>query len=176
MTNVIYKVQLAGVPGFGTDPNSVLRGINDAGVAVGNGSVGAFVYNINGAATTISFPGSNETEAKGINSAGTIVGWYVDANNVQHGFFDSGGSYVTLDDPHGTDTTPAAVNGNGFVVGSVFDAGHFQGFVWTAQLGFLEVGNSSGDTATFLKASTTSTWTTLWWWDFQYPAEERIMD
>jgi probable HAF family extracellular repeat protein len=35
---------------------------------------------------TIDFPGSTGTRAIGINNAGQIVGDYVDANGVRHGF------------------------------------------------------------------------------------------
>ena len=36
--------------------------------------------------TTFDLPGASDTEAHGINNAGQIVGWYLDADNTTHSF------------------------------------------------------------------------------------------
>jgi len=75
-------------------------GINNAGQIVGDyidlsGQVHGFLYPggsfsaidvPSAATTTIDIPGAKFTRALGINDAGQIVGDYVDANNVYHGF------------------------------------------------------------------------------------------
>jgi probable HAF family extracellular repeat protein len=47
--------------------------------------------------TTFKVPGSTATFPYAINSSGQIVGNYLDANGVPHGFLLSGGAYTTFD-------------------------------------------------------------------------------
>jgi len=67
------------------------------------------------------------TGAFGINALGQIVGEFVDANNVQHGFLFSGGRFTTLDDPN-AGTGPflfdqaVSINAGGQIVGAYTDA------------------------------------------------------
>lgn len=66
-----------------------------------------------------------------INQWGAIVGTYLDANNVYHGFIRSpGGRYATIDAPC-ADTTPQAYNGT--VAESINDFGEVTGFCIDAQ-------------------------------------------
>ncbi|HTU42127.1 MAG TPA: hypothetical protein VMF10_10470, partial [Candidatus Aquilonibacter sp.] len=39
-----------------------------------------------GVFTTVMFPASTETTVNGLNNAGTLVGYYLDASGVAHGF------------------------------------------------------------------------------------------
>src|SRR5262249_50703778 len=59
--------------------------------------------------------------ASGINNAGQVVGFSVDANNVSHGFLLTHGQYTTLDDPNaGTGifsfTAAGGINNRGQIV------------------------------------------------------------
>jgi probable HAF family extracellular repeat protein len=75
---------------FGTF-TTVPHGINESAQIVGysymypDGMHHAFLMT-DGVFTTFDVPGASMTEAYGINNAGDIVGTYVDANGVQHGF------------------------------------------------------------------------------------------
>jgi hypothetical protein len=46
---------------------------------------------------------AGNTEAFVINEKGAVVGFYLDAGFVNHGFLDVGGVFTTIDDP---DSTP----------------------------------------------------------------------
>jgi uncharacterized membrane protein len=64
-------------------------GINDNGEIVENARVnGANVafFLLGSTFNTLAFPGATSTFAEGVNNAGDIVGYYIDTNNVQHGF------------------------------------------------------------------------------------------
>ena len=75
----------------------------------------------------------NGTFASGINNGGAITGYYVDTNNVYHGFLRSHeGSFTTFEAP-GADTTagsfngtvPNSINNSGAITGSYTDANSF---------------------------------------------------
>jgi probable HAF family extracellular repeat protein len=67
----------------------------------------------------------------GINSSGKIVGLFVDANSVTHGYLLSGGQYTTIDDPNGVGFSETfGINASGKIVGAYSDAsGLFHGFL-----------------------------------------------
>ena len=130
----------------GTDnPNgdTFADGINNEGLVVGsynpdatnaNGYHG-FVYDsVHGTFTDISDPlGVKGTFASAINDHGQVVGWYVDANGVDHGFIESGGIYTTIDDPLGVKgTVVTGINNSDQIVGYTVDAnGNDHGFETT---------------------------------------------
>jgi hypothetical protein len=59
------------------------------------------------------------TSLQGINKWNTIVGWYLDGGENQHGFKrSSNGSFVTLDFPRATTTLANGINDNGMIVGT----------------------------------------------------------
>src|SRR5207245_7320496 len=62
-------------------------------------------------------PGAITTEAFGINTAGDIVGFYVDTNFIFHGFLFSGGTYTTIDYTDGTTAYLFGINDLGQIVG-----------------------------------------------------------
>jgi hypothetical protein len=71
-------------------------------------------------------------QATGINDAGNVCGFYVDANNLMHGFLLVGGTFTTLNFPGTTGTTAAfGLNNDGKVVGSYSDSSGSHGFVYT---------------------------------------------
>src|SRR5256885_1467442 len=67
---------------------------------------------------TLDAPGFAQTAANGINDAGQIVGYVVDADGVHHAFLLSGGSYTTFDVPGSTQTYATGINNAGQLVGS----------------------------------------------------------
>lgn len=70
-----------------------------------------------GTYTTIDFPSANSTVAEGIDTAGDIVGYFVDSSNSVHGFLLSDGVYIQLDAPGANETTAMGINDNGQIVG-----------------------------------------------------------
>ena len=59
---------------------------------------------------TIDFPGPLSTDALGIDSAGQIVGRYVDANSTVHGFLQDKGAFTTIDPPGSIFTQAIGIN------------------------------------------------------------------
>jgi hypothetical protein len=115
-----YSINLFGeVAGFFTDDTAHCHG---------------FIRSPNGAFTQIDAPDAgtgpfpqgtfvSEITPMGINPEGATIGFYVDANSVQHGFVRSSGGKITEFDPAGsTFTTPNAIDLLGNVVGFYFDA------------------------------------------------------
>ncbi len=80
----------------------------------------------------INVPNSVETQATGINARGDIVGSYIDADGVHHGFLLRKGVFTTIDVPRAAETWAArGINARGDIVGN-FDEPHY-----IAQHGFL---------------------------------------
>ena len=87
-----------------------------------------FLYN-GSTYTTLDYPGSSQTFARGI-SGGNIVGSFDDSAGA-HGFLYNGTSYTSLDDPLGTQGTFAYGISGGNIVGYFNDsAGTFHGFLY----------------------------------------------
>jgi probable HAF family extracellular repeat protein len=63
-------------------------------------------------------PGAVATFLLGINNLGQIVGRYMDASQVQHGFLLSHGVYTTVDFPGQTGNELYAINDRGQIVGN----------------------------------------------------------
>jgi hypothetical protein len=112
-------------PGAGTGPGQGTQGngINPAGAITGfyldaNNVFHGFLRTPNGAITGFDAPGAGSTagsfqgtQAYSINPEGTIVGLYLDANNVYHGFLRArDGNFTTYEAP-GADTTANSFNG-----------------------------------------------------------------
>ncbi|HEY7096141.1 MAG TPA: hypothetical protein VH437_05415 [Terriglobales bacterium] len=70
-----------------------------------------------GTYTQIDYPGAVQTYAAGINSAGDVVGMYLDSTPMQHGFLLRGGTFITIDDPNGGWTFLMGMNDKGKIVG-----------------------------------------------------------
>jgi hypothetical protein len=65
----------------------------------------------------------SEFTPAGINPAGAITGFYVDASSVQHGFVRASGGKITEFDPSGSIfTNPNAIDETGAITGFYFDA------------------------------------------------------
>src|SRR5205085_4723489 len=71
-----------------------------------------------GTYTLFDVPGSLATYATGINSAGDVVGYYVDSSGNFNGFVLSAGSYTTITYPGATVTHLFGINDNNQIVGT----------------------------------------------------------
>ena len=84
------------------DQFTQLLGINDALQIAGyhnfNQNSG-FTLQLPNSFTTENYPNSMMTQVIGINNTGTTDGFYVDNNNVTHGFTNTNGKYATVDYP-----------------------------------------------------------------------------
>jgi probable HAF family extracellular repeat protein len=78
-------------------------------------------------------PGRGANEATGINTSGQIVGIYLDASGVQHGFLDNAGVVTNIDDPAALpqQTTPLDLNDGGEIVGEYEDSALVIHGFWT---------------------------------------------
>lgn len=82
--------------------------------------------------TTIDAPGSVNTYVSGINSDGTIVGYYTDSSSNNHSFLKTSGiaGYTTFSFPGASGTTfVSGINDSGKVAGSYSDSSVFHGFL-----------------------------------------------
>lgn len=75
----------------------------------------------------IDFPDAVSTEPMGINARGAIVGRYVDADGVPHGFLYENGEFTSIDVPGALMTLGArAINARGDIFGSFHDRNDVQ--------------------------------------------------
>lgn len=71
--------------------------------------------------TTLDVPGANETEARGVNNNGVVVGAFQTGSGdftTFHGFIFQNGSFTTLDFPSAPQTFVNGISSSGVVVGS----------------------------------------------------------
>jgi hypothetical protein len=98
-----------------------------------------FVRDPNGTLTTLDAPGAGEglrppvmahpelrsgqgTVASRVNDRGTIIGYFIDAKNVEHGFQrDKHGSFIPFDVPGSGGTVPESINDSDEVAGTYDD-------------------------------------------------------
>ena len=106
-------------------PFTIAKGINNKGQIIGefggfsNNSLGeqGFLYS-NGVMTTINYPGSFNTDLRGINDAGQIVGRYWDnASGREHSFIYFNGVFTTIDFPGAIASNFERINNLGLIVG-----------------------------------------------------------
>jgi probable HAF family extracellular repeat protein len=67
--------------------------------------------------TIVNPPGSDYSEAWGINRSGEIVGDYIESDGITRGFLYKGGVYTTVEYPGAAVTALADINSEGIVVG-----------------------------------------------------------
>lgn len=125
----ITPVTQSGAQLFGT-----AQGINLSGVFVGayhpSGSptnqTSGF-YGLNSQYTSdLTLPfATRETEPRGLNTGGEVVGWYIVPGDISRGFMLSSGAVTTINypDPTETGTDLEGVNDQGYIAGQWFDAG-----------------------------------------------------
>ena len=113
-----YSFQAISAPGAASTNTG---GMNNQGDIVGNydpfggGTSHGYVYHA-GTFSDIYYSGSHYTTPEGINSAGTIAGFY-ETQSVYHGFLYSSGNYSTFDYPGGHTTLLFGINNLGDLIG-----------------------------------------------------------
>jgi hypothetical protein len=114
--------------------------INDGGVVVGNcvnsqnaslvftWSKGKFTY-------FTPPPAMTYVQATGINSAGVVAGWYIDASGFDHGFVLDGSTFTTVDNPASGayNTQINGINKAGKLVGTYYAPAGQTSFIATPQ-------------------------------------------
>lgn len=73
--------------------------------------------------TQIDFTGASITGVSGINNRGQMVGFFLDAGSVKHGFLLDDGAFTPIDPPGATVTEANGINDRGQIVGAFVDAG-----------------------------------------------------
>lgn len=81
--------------------------------------------------TKFDAPGGASTRPQGINSAGTITGFYNDSSSISHGFMrGADGTFTEFDAPGATGTAPLSINSSGTLTGIYVDRkGVIHGFL-----------------------------------------------
>jgi probable HAF family extracellular repeat protein len=78
----------------------------------------------------LTIPGAAQTSANGINDSGQIVGQFIDANGVAHGFACDGNSFCQLDYPGSAGTSLLGINNLGQIVGMFTTLAATYGFLY----------------------------------------------
>jgi uncharacterized membrane protein len=92
-----------------------------------------YVYDETGGVfEVLTIPGAvGGAQATGINNSQQVVGFYIDAAGVNHGFWLNFGTFQKLDFPGSTFTQALGINNTGLIVGAYMDkAGASHGFVY----------------------------------------------
>jgi len=79
--------------------------------------------------TTFDYPGAIFTDGVGINRAGDIVGHYVDATGIDHGYLLRKGIFTTIDFPGSEGGHVHGINDAGDIVGQYFAGNKYHGFL-----------------------------------------------
>jgi probable HAF family extracellular repeat protein len=124
------------VPGAGFF-RGYLNAVNDKGDAVGGfedpdtGIFHSFLRTRKGKISILPDPEPDalSTEALGINNRGAIVGFFVDADGVRHGFILQKGLYTIYDYPDALRTLLTGINDHAQIVGIAFDGIQRRGFL-----------------------------------------------
>ena len=140
------RITVFEAPGAGSRQRegTFVTDINNAGTIVGyyldsSAVHHGFVREPNGAFTVLDAPGAGAgmgppsmghpelmtrqgTVASGLNDQGTIVGYFMDAKNVHHGFFfNNRGIFIAFDVPGSGGTSPQSINNSGEITGTYND-------------------------------------------------------
>jgi len=79
--------------------------------------------------TTFDYPGASFTDGVGINRSGDIVGHYIDAASVDHGYLLHKGIFTTVDFPGSDGGHVHGINDAGDIVGQYFLGNKYHGFL-----------------------------------------------
>ena len=133
---VTYAIGINNINGSNGQP---INGSGQVGQVVGYyedsaGGVHGFLYNRGAASpfTSIDYPQASSTYAAGINDAGEIVGYYLDASG-QHGFLynpSASPPFRSIDYPSALSTGAQGINDAGQIVGSYYAGGGISGFLY----------------------------------------------
>jgi probable HAF family extracellular repeat protein len=134
-----YLLENEAFPG---DTFTQLLSINDADVIAGyHGQMvnQGFILNLGApnVFTPENFPGSMQTQVTGINNSGDTSGFYIDNNDVQHGFLETNGVFSTVDFPGTTFNNLLGLNNTGQSAGFFMTGGQQTQYIFNP---FLPVG------------------------------------
>jgi hypothetical protein len=128
---------------FPGEPFNQLLGQNNFGQAVGyysttvsgSGPDHPYIYDeAGGIFEVLTIPGSVSAQATGINGSSDVCGFFIDKNNVSHGWLLVQGTFTQLDYPESSSTQALGVNENLIVVGSYTDTSNLtHGFTYNAK-------------------------------------------
>jgi hypothetical protein len=146
---------------FPGTPFNQLLGLNDVGQAAGyysNSSDNStpdfpYIYDENGGVfEVITIPQAvNGAQATGINNSGHVSGFYIDSNQVNHGWFLVAGRLNVLDVPGASFTQALGINNEDVVVGVFLDSvGNSHGFWYKTGKGFHIVNDPHGVNTTLV--------------------------
>lgn len=149
---------------FPGTPFNQLLGRNDLAQAAGYYSVTAngsgpfvpYVYDINGGVfEVITIPGAVSAQATDINFEQQVTGFFIDANNVNHGWWLNAGTLLQLDFPGAIFTQATGENNHGKVVGVYQDSsGATHGFVYDSNTSkYTSVDAPNGTGVTFVNGT-----------------------
>ncbi len=83
------------------------------------------------ALVTVDVPGATETDCNDINTAGVVVGFYLDSAGANHGFYRAQGKLKKLNVPGSTATLAYGINDSKQIVGWYTDTtGFTHGFLY----------------------------------------------
>jgi hypothetical protein len=110
--------------GWSTFTPGGINGINAAGATVGFDftSGDGWSRTAGGVVTVLTAPGASGTFPQGISNNGTIVGFFFDAKQNEHGFILDDSGYHQVDYPGAAGTQLSGINSRGTAVGTYFDA------------------------------------------------------
>lgn len=122
---------------FNAAPDTWFTARNDLGNSIGVESsppsvIGFMLHGSSGVTSIIHPKAVKGTFPQGINKFNSVVGYYLDANNVAHGFKQfSNGSFIDINFPNSQSTTPLSINDSGVIVGGYTDLHGSHGFIYS---------------------------------------------
>jgi probable HAF family extracellular repeat protein len=107
---------------------------NDSKISVGveytvPNPIGFMLHGSSGVTPIIHPKAMKGTFPTGINHLNAVVGYYLDSNNMAHGFKYSNGTFQDIIYPNAQQTTPMGINVHGEVVGGYADLFGVHGFI-----------------------------------------------
>ena len=115
--NQLLGINNGGTRAVGYSSNDATGATLQRAMFVSGGTFSLFTY------IDSLLPSNINSQATGVNDAGTVVGFFEDASGVFEGFMDIGGVASTIDAPGAKSTQLLGINDLGQMVGDYIDAG-----------------------------------------------------
>ncbi|CAN5486825.1 hypothetical protein BH09PLA1_BH09PLA1_05630 [soil metagenome] len=135
----------------GMQPTAYGFGVNDNGMVAGFVAPDqskyvphAFVWTAPAEFQQIGTLGGPDSQARGINNAGEVVGYAALPNGTAHAFLWSQGTGIRDIATLGGDSSAAAINEQRQIVGHTVVAGQSRAFRWSEQTGMVDIGTLGG--------------------------------
>jgi probable HAF family extracellular repeat protein len=109
------------------------------------GNFHPYIFNRSTPLISILIPGAVSAQATNTNNLGAVSGFYIDAQQVNHGYLYENGDLIRFTYPGSTFTQALGVNDLGVVVGTYTDAsGNNHGFLWSPTTGYRSIDDPNG--------------------------------